>query len=101
MGDWGVLNGNLAIGEVIGLGYDSVADVLVVGAQDNGSQMSFMGAMKKTGLFVLVAGGDGGYSTVDPLDLDATGTSARHYVASQTLGIFFGERAFVTPCVVG
>ena len=92
-GDWGVLNGNLAIGEIVSVGYDSAADVLTVGAQDNGSQMSFMGAMKKTGLFVLVAGGDGGYSTVDPLDLDAAGTSARHYVASQTLGSFFGKCA--------
>lgn len=92
IGDFGVLNGNLAIGEIVGVSYDPVSDAIVLGAQDNAAQIQVTGPNKAKGLFCTAASGDGGFPMVDLNDVltpvDGTPRSSRAYVTSQDLGYF-------------
>lgn len=81
-GIWTSVNGNLNCFEAHNVAYDSVAKVLMNGAQDNGTNIqTATGSLNWTSL----AGGDGGDVAID--DISTNGQSIRYY-SSQNLGGF-------------
>lgn len=85
-GLWTSLIGNLNVMEVHDLDHDRVANVLVIGTQDNGVQMQLdSGNLRWT----MVLGGDGGDVAIDDSSLGNSG-SYRHYSA-QDLGNFLRD----------
>lgn len=82
-GTWSSVIGNLNVMEVHDLAHDKVANVLVIGTQDNGTQMQ----QSSTNLrWTLINGGDGGDVAIDDVSLTTTGSF--RYISSQNLGGF-------------
>lgn len=82
-GTWSSVIGNLACFEAHDVAYDSVANVGMVGTQDNGTHIQSAG---NSSTWTFIFGGDGGDVAVD--DKSTAGQSVR-YGSSQNLGNFF------------
>ena len=81
-GDWVSLNGNIQTTEKHDAAWDSVADIIVSGNQDNGTPMQY----KYNDLsYFLWVGGDGGDVAID--DTSTPGVSIR-YTSAQGLQVF-------------
>lgn len=78
-GDWFSLNANLQVGELHDVAYDTRSDVVIAGAQDNGTSIQ----LTPDGVtWALAVQGDGGDVAVD--DTTTPGLSTR-YMSAQTL----------------
>ena len=82
-GTWSSVIGNLACFETHDVAYDSVANVGMVGTQDNGTHIQSAG---NSTIWTFINGGDGGDVAID--DTSTPGQSVR-YGSSQNLGGFF------------
>ncbi len=82
-GVWESVIGNLGVIEAHDAAYDSVAKVLMLGAQDNGTQVQ---STNGSVVWEFINGGDGGDVAID--DTSTPGMSLR-YGSSQNLGGFF------------
>jgi hypothetical protein len=83
-GDWFSLNGNLQNTEVHSADYDSNADILGGGTQDNSQGAQLISALPQWGVLL---GGDGGDFDVDVQSLAGNNQSIR-YTSAQNLGGF-------------
>ncbi|MCA9051469.1 MAG: hypothetical protein KDA89_22175, partial [Planctomycetaceae bacterium] len=84
-GDWFSLAGSLAVVEFHDIAYDTLSNVIMGGAQDNGTQYQFSEGSQ---VWDFLFGGDGGDVAVDNVTLAASNQSIR-YGSSQNLGGFF------------
>ncbi len=94
LGDWGVLNGQLVIGEIYSVSYDPYSDSLLLGSQDNSCQLQITGQDKRQGLFMLPFSGDGGQTNFDLLDTltNSDGVkSARGYFSAQEFAFLLSQ----------
>lgn len=82
-GTWSSVIGNLAVVEAHDIAYDSVADVAMVGTQDNGTHIQ---SAAGSTAWTFISGGDGGDVAID--DTSTPGQSIR-YGSSQNLGGFY------------
>ncbi len=82
-GTWASVIGNLAVTEVHDLAHDKVADIIMIGTQDNGTHMQ-IGATNPR--WTLINGGDGGDATIDDDTLGIAGSY--RYISSQNSGGF-------------
>lgn len=82
-GTWSSVNGNLAVMEVHDLDHDKVANILVIGTQDNGTHMQQTPAGT---VWTRILGGDGGDIAIDDVSLGTAG--AFRFISSQNLGSF-------------
>jgi hypothetical protein len=82
-GTWGSVIGNLAITEVHDLAHDRVADVILIGTQDNGTHQQQTSANPR---WTMINGGDGGDAAIDDTTLGLVGSY--RYVSSQNSGGF-------------
>jgi hypothetical protein len=80
-GTWSSVIGNLAVTEVHDLAHDRVANVIMIGTQDNGMHMQQAAANPR---WTMINGGDGGDAAIDD---DTLGGSYR-YISSQNSGGF-------------
>lgn len=81
-GAWASVNGNLSVLEVHDLDHDNVANVLMIGTQDNGTHMQQTAVNPR---WTWINGGDGGDANID--DRTSASSSLR-YISSQNLGGF-------------
>src|SRR5262249_16885947 len=87
-GKWGSVNGHLKDTELFSAAYDSVNNVLLGGAQDNGSPMQ---SRSDPSVWTDIGGGDGGSVAigVDP----SAGNAQVYYVSGDGIGGF--DRRYV------
>ena len=79
-GTWASVAGNLNVIEVHDLDHDAVANILVVGTQDNGTHMQQTPAGS---VWTAIYGGDGG-----DVAIEDSGSNGLRFIASQNLGGF-------------
>ncbi|MBI2396443.1 MAG: hypothetical protein HYV17_01510 [Xanthomonadales bacterium] len=79
-GTWASVAGNLNVIEVHDLDHDAVANILVVGTQDNGTHMQQTAAGS---VWTAIYGGDGGDVVIED-----SGSNGLRFIASQNLGGF-------------
>lgn len=79
-GTWASVAGNLNVIEVHDLDHDAVANILVVGTQDNGTHMQQTPAGS---VWTAIYGGDGGDVVIED-----SGSNGLRFIASQNLGGF-------------
>ncbi|MEO6064183.1 MAG: hypothetical protein ABIP49_00185, partial [Lysobacterales bacterium] len=89
-GVWGSVIGNLALTEVHDLAHDRVANVIMIGTQDNGTHHQRASMDLR---WALINGGDGGDAAIDDTTLGLGGSY--RYISSQNLGGF--RRAQYSP----
>lgn len=82
-GTWGSVIGNLAVSETHDLDYDRVANVILIGTQDNGMHQQ---ATASNLVWNWINGGDGGDASID--DRTLAGAGSYRYLSSQNLGGF-------------
>lgn len=82
-GTWGSVIGNLAITEVHDLAHDRVANVIMIGTQDNGTHQQQTAADPR---WTMINGGDGGDAAIDDDTLGIAGSY--RYISSQNSGGF-------------
>lgn len=82
-GTWGSVIGNLAVTEVHDLAHDRVANILMIGTQDNGTHMQQTAANLR---WTMINGGDGGDAAIDDDTLGIAGSY--RYISSQNSGGF-------------
>lgn len=82
-GTWGSVIGNLAVTEVHDLAHDRVANVIMIGTQDNGTHMQQAAANPR---WTMINGGDGGDAAIDDDTLGIAGSY--RYISSQNSGGF-------------
>ncbi len=82
-GTWGSVIGNLTITEVHDLAHDRVADVIMIGTQDNGTHQQQTSANPR---WTMINGGDGGDAAIDDTTLGLVGSY--RYISSQNSGGF-------------
>ncbi|MBL8297396.1 MAG: hypothetical protein JNN30_03510 [Rhodanobacteraceae bacterium] len=82
-GTWGSVIGNLAVTEVHDLAHDRVADIIMIGTQDNGTHMQQAATNPR---WTFINGGDGGDAAIDDDTLGIAGSY--RYISSQNLGGF-------------
>lgn len=82
-GTWGSVIGNLTITEVHDLAHDRVADVIMIGTQDNGTHQQQTAANPR---WTMINGGDGGDAAIDDTTLGLVGSY--RYISSQNSGGF-------------
>lgn len=92
-GDWFSIVGNLQVAEVHNIAYDSVANVGLIGTQDNGTQLQ---SAQDSLTWSLILEGDGGDVAIgDNYSSTVLGTSYFRYYSSQFLGQdSFGQSVF-------
>lgn len=82
-GTWSSVIGNLAVTEVHDLDHDKVANVIMIGTQDNGMHMQQAAANPR---WTMINGGDGGDAAIDDDTLGIAGSY--RYISSQNSGGF-------------
>ncbi|MGB4858167.1 MAG: hypothetical protein WBP11_02460, partial [Dokdonella sp.] len=82
-GTWGSVIGNLSVSETHDLAHDRVANVILIGTQDNGMHQQ---ATASNPVWNWINGGDGGDAAID--DVTLTGAGSYRYLSSQNLGGF-------------
>ena len=82
-GVWSSVIGNLNVIEVHDLAHDKVANILVIGTQDNGTHMQQTASNLR---WTHINGGDGGDVAIDDVSLTTTGSF--RFISSQNLGGF-------------
>ena len=82
-GTWSSVIGNLACFEAHDVAYDSVANVAMIGTQDNGTHIQ---SASNSTIWTFISGGDGGDVAID--DTSTPNQSIR-YGSSQNLGGFY------------
>jgi hypothetical protein len=82
-GTWSSVIGNLAVTEVHDLAHDRVANVIMIGTQDNGTHMQIASANPR---WTMINGGDGGDAAIDDDTLGVAGSY--RYISSQNSGGF-------------
>jgi hypothetical protein len=80
-GTWSSVIGNLNVMEVHDLAHDRVADIILIGTQDNGTHMQ---QAATNPVWTLINGGDGGDVAIDDRSLAAAGSF--RYISSQNFG---------------
>jgi hypothetical protein len=80
-GTWSSVIGNLNVMEVHDLAHDRVADIILIGTQDNGTHMQQAAGNL---VWTLINGGDGGDVAIDDRSLVAAGSF--RYISSQNFG---------------
>lgn len=80
---WNSANGNLAVFEAHDIAYDSVANIAMIGTQDNGTHIQ---SASGSTVWTFISGGDGGDVAID--DTSTPNQSIR-YGSSQYLGGFY------------
>lgn len=80
---WVSVISNLNVMEVHDLAHDRVADILVIGTQDNGTHMQQTNSNPR---WTFINGGDGGDVAIDDVSLAAAGSY--RFISSQNLGGF-------------
>jgi hypothetical protein len=80
-GTWSSVIGNLNVMEVHDLDHDRVANVIVIGTQDNGTHMQQAAGNP---VWTLINGGDGGDVAID--DLSLAGIGSFRFISSQNFG---------------
>lgn len=80
-GTWSSVIGNLNVMEVHDLAHDRVANVIVIGTQDNGTHMQQSASNL---VWTLINGGDGGDVAIDDLSLGVLGSF--RYISAQNYG---------------
>ena len=80
-GVWSSVIGNLAITEVHDVAHDRVANILMIGTQDNGTHQQFSSASQ---IWDHINGGDGGDVSIDDVSRGALGSF--RFMSSQSLG---------------
>lgn len=82
-GTWGSVIGNLTLMEVHDLDHDRVANVVMIGTQDNGTHQQRAANDPR---WTHINGGDGGDASIDDMTLGLGGSY--RYISSQNLGGF-------------
>jgi hypothetical protein len=80
-GTWSSVIGNLNVMEVHDLDHDRVANVILIGTQDNGTHMQ---QSATNPIWILINGGDGGDVAIDSLSL--VGIGSYRYISAQNFG---------------
>ncbi|MEO7917744.1 MAG: hypothetical protein ABIR16_08885 [Dokdonella sp.] len=80
-GTWGSVIGNLSVSETHDLDYDRVANVILIGTQDNGMHQQ---ASASNPTWNWINSGDGGDAAID--DRTLVGAGSYRYLSSQNLG---------------
>ncbi|WP_257387063.1 hypothetical protein, partial [Tahibacter caeni] len=95
-GTWSSVIGNLAVTEVHDLAHDRVANVIMIGTQDNGTHMQQAAANPR---WTMINGGDGGDAAIDDDTLGIAGSY--RYISSQNSGGFRRTQYSAANAVVG
>lgn len=82
-GTWGSVIGNLSVSETHDLAHDRVANVILIGTQDNGMHQQ---ATSSNLTWNWINSGDGGDAAID--DVTLAGAGSYRYLSSQMLGGF-------------
>jgi hypothetical protein len=82
-GTWGSVIGNLTITEVHDLAHDRVANIIMIGTQDNGTHQQQAAGNPR---WTMINGGDGGDASIDDTTLGLVGSY--RYISSQNSGGF-------------
>ena len=80
-GTWGSVIGNLSVSETHDLDFDRVANVILIGTQDNGMHQQ---ATASNPVWNFINGGDGGDAAID--DKTLVGAGSYRYISSQNMG---------------
>lgn len=80
-GTWSSVIGNLNVMEVHDLDHDRVANVILIGTQDNGTHMQQAAGNP---IWTLINGGDGGDVAID--DVSLVGIGSYRFISSQNFG---------------
>ena len=96
-GAWSAIVGDMSVFELHSIAYDSVSNIIMAGAQDNGTQMQ---QTPGGAVWDHPSDGDGGDVAIDDVSLAGTGESIR-YFSSQNLGgwtrqVYDAENNFVS-----
>jgi hypothetical protein len=87
-GDWISLNGDLQITELHSIAWDANSEVILGGAQDNGSMQQRKKSDSVWQSVFLIPDGDGGCVAVDDFEYRTSGGISIRYSSGQNLGSF-------------
>jgi hypothetical protein len=95
MGVWNSVNGNLGVSELTGVGYDPLNNVIIAGAQDNGTAVQSASSDRS---WREIRGGDGGLVQVDSTSTQGNST---YFYTAQQLRSFSRQTRDSTNALVG